>query len=1043
MFLTRISVNQPVFATMIMVAMLVFGIYSYQRLPIEQLPDIDLPVVAVVVSYPGASPEAVENDIVRPIEEAVNTISGLDTIQSTSQAGQAMVIILFDMSVNSQTAAQDVRDRLATVEAKFPSNAGDAQVLRFDPSELPVMSLAVSSPTLSPRDLTALTDDVIVSRLANISGVGRATVVGGVPRQLNVLVDPDRLNAFNVGVGQVISALQQENQNLPAGSITQGAQVQSIQVEGRIEDMDKFLEIVVARQGGQAVYLRDVATIEDGQADVQSLALLNGERALAIDVVKTQGANTVGVARDIRSVIATLQNDVLPDSVHLEVVRDNAVPVEDSFHAVQNMLVEGAVLAVFIVFLFLNSWRSTVITGMTLPISIIGTMIVLYFVGFTLNMMTLMALSLAVGILIDDAIVVRENIMRHLHMGKTHRQAALDGTNEIGLAVLATTLSIVAVFLPVAFMDGIMGRFFLQFGITVSVAVLISLFVAFTLDPMMSSVWYDPAAHPGAKRGPVGKAVAQFGRFFDWVGGGYRKLLRWCLKFRKTTLLVAIGSFVGSLLLFPLVGAEFVPATDTGEFQISMETPVGSSIDYTASKVRQVDATLKRFPEIESTYATINAGTTSGDNRATIVVSMVDQGLRDRTPQQMTEPAREALAQIPGADFTIGAASGLGGVAAPVSITIYGDNFTVLSQLADQLVVRLRQIKGLQDVESSLDAAQPVLGVRIDRDLASDLGVSLAQIGATLGPMLGGEDVTDWTAPNGDNYTVAVRLPEWARDNVEALGSLPITQSGATGSNAMVRLDQVAEIVQSQGPGEILRKDLSRQVSVTANLAGVELGAVTGQLQAAVDSIEMPTGYRTSMGGDVEQLADTAAAVGSALLLAVIFIYLVLASQFGSFLQPIAIMASLPLALIGVLLGLLVGGSTLNMFSAIGFIMLMGLVVKNAILLVDNANQHVREGMNLFDALVEAGSTRFRPIIMTTLAMIFGMLPLALSLHEGSAQNAPMAHAVIGGLISSTALTLVVVPVMLTYVDSFSRFARRFLPKAPQDDAEVAASSIG
>ena len=1033
MFLTRISVNHPVFATMIMVAMLVFGIYSYQRLPIEQLPDIDLPVVAVVVSYPGASPEAVENDIVRPIEESVNTISGLDTIQSTSQAGQAMVIILFDMNVNSQGAAQDVRDRLATVEAGFPDNAGDAQVLRFDPSELPVMSLAVSSDTLSPRDLTALTDDVIVSRLSNIAGVGRATVVGGVPRQLNVLVDPDRLNAFNVGVGEVIQALGQENQNLPAGSITDGAQVQSIQVEGRIENADDFLDLVVARQGGQPVYLRDVATIEDGQADITSLALLNGERALAIDVVKTQGANTVGVAAEVREVIAHLQAEVLPDTVHLEIVTDNAVPVENSFHAVQNMLIEGAALAVFIVFLFLNSWRSTVITGLTLPISIIGTMIVLYFLGFTLNMMTLMALSLAVGILIDDAIVVRENIMRHLQMGKSHRQAALDGTNEIGLAVLATTLSIVAVFLPVAFMEGILGRFFLQFGVTVSVAVLISLFVAFTLDPMLSSVWYDPAAHRDAKRGPIGRAVAQFDRFFQRINDGYRGVLRWCLKFRKTTLAVALLSFVGTFFLFPLVGVEFVPATDTGEFQVSIETPTGSSIDYTASKIRQVDATLKRFPEVTGTYATVNAGRTSGDNRATMVVTMVDQALRERSPQDMTVPVREALAQIPGAEFMVGAASGLGGVAAPVSITIYGDNFTVLDQLADRLIAQLRAIEGLEDIESSLDAAQPVLGVRIHRDLASDLGVSLSQIGATLGPMLGGQNVTDWTAPNGDNYTVAVRLPEWARNDVDTLGSLPITQSGATGSNAMIRLDQVAQIVPSQGPGEILRQDLSRQVSVTANLSGVGLGDVTAQIQAATDSIEMPPGYRIGTGGDVERLGETAAAAGSALLLAVIFIYLVLASQFGSFLQPIAIMVSLPLALIGVMLGLLVGGSTLNMFSAIGFIMLMGLVVKNAILLVDNANQHVREGWNLFDALVEAGATRFRPIIMTTLAMIFGMLPLALSLHEGSGQNAPMAHAVIGGLISSTVLTLVVVPVMLTYVDGLGRFLRRVLPRAPQE----------
>ena len=455
-----------------------------------------------------------------------------------------------------------------------------------------------------------------------------------------------------------------------------------------------------------------------------------------------------------------------------------------------------------IVFLFLNSWRSTVITGLTLPISIIGTMIVLYFLGFTLNMMTLMALSLAVGILIDDAIVVRENIMRHLHMGKSHRQAALDGTNEIGLAVLATTLSIVAVFLPVAFMDGILGRFFLQFGVTVSVAVLISLFVAFTLDPMMSSVWYDPAAQPDAKRGPVGRAVAQFDRFFGWVAGGYRGVLRWCLKFRKTTLMVALLSFVGTFFLFPLVGVEFVPATDNSEFQVDLETPVGSSIDYTASKVRQVNATLEEFPEVKGTYATINAGTTTGDNRATC-----------RRHHGAARPARahaaghdRAGARSTGADpggrihDRRGRRPGWRRRADP--------DHHLWRQLRHPAAIGrpagspdCGQIEGLTDIESSLDAAQPVLGVRIDRDRASDLGVSLQQIGATLRPMLGGEEVTDWTAPDGDNYTVVVRLPEWARNDVEVLGSLPITQSGATGSNAMVRLDQVAEIVQSQGPG--------------------------------------------------------------------------------------------------------------------------------------------------------------------------------------------------------------------------------------------------
>ncbi len=1029
MFLTRISVNAPVFAAMIMAALLVIGSYSFMRLPIEQLPDVDFPVVAVVVSYPGAAPEAVESDIIKPIEESVNTISGIDYIQSTARAGEALVILFFEMDVDSATAMQEVRDRLGSIQAVFPDNANDPLLFKFDPAELPIVSLAVSSDIMSLRDLTALTEDVIEPKMSSIQGVGRASVVGGIPRQLNVLIDPDRLSAFGVGVGEVTSALGQDNQDLPAGSIEQGLEVQSIQVEGRIANAVDFLDIIVARRGDQPVRLRDVATLEDGEAESESIALLNGEPALAMDIVKTQGANTVAVAEDIRLAVKDLMNGALPADVKVEIVRDNAVPVEESYHGVQNMMIEGAALAVLIVFLFLNSWRSTVITGLTLPISVIGTMTVLYFLGFTLNIMTLLALSLAIGLLIDDAIVVRENIMRHLHMGKSHRQAALEGTNEIGLAVLATTLSIVAVFLPVAFMEGIMGRFFLQFGVTVSVAVLISLFVAFTLDPMMSSVWYDPSAESGAKRGPLGRAVAQFGRFFDWLGQGYRVLLRWSLRHRITTLAIALGAFVGSFFLVPLIGAEFAPAVDNSEFQVEIETPVGSSLSYTASKVRQADRVLRAFPEVTGTYATIAGAGSNGQNSATVAVAMVDPAARVRSPQDMTLPVREALAAIPGISVKVGAAGGMGGISAPVQINLYGDNLDVLGPLSDRLVRALQGIDGVEDVSSSLNAAQPVLGVRINREAASDLGVSLQQISATLRPMLGGSDVSDWTSPDGRSFTVTVRLPEAMRNDLEVLRALPVAQAGGTG---MVRLDQVADIVQSFGPSEILRRDLSRQVLVSANLSGVTLGDVTRQIQVAMDALQLPTGYRVSMGGDAEQFADTLTAAGSALILAVIFIYLVLASQFGSFLQPIAIMAALPLALVGVMVGLLVGGSTLNMFSMIGFIMLMGLVVKNAILLVDNANQHVREqGMNLYDALVEAGSTRFRPIIMTTLAMIFGMLPLALNIHEGSGQNAPMAHAVIGGLISSTILTLVVVPVALTYLDSFGRWARKWFPAAP------------
>lgn len=1037
MFLTRISIKAPVFATMIMVALVVIGAWSFNRVPIEQLPDVDFPVVAAVVSYPGAAPEAVEADVIEPIEKAVNTISGIDSIESTAQPGQALVIMIFDMEVNSATAIQDVRDRLGTITNILPESAKAPQLFKFDPAEIPVISLAVSSETMSLRDLTALTEDVIEPRISALAGVGRATMIGGVPRQLNVLIDPGKLTAFGVGVGEVTAALRSENQDLPAGEIEEGLGLQTVQVEGRIADAEAFLDIIIARRGGQPVRLGDVARIEDGAGAPDSLALLNGRAALAMDVVKTQGANTVGVAESVRAEAARLSGGVLPEGVTVKVVQDNAVPVEESYHGVQSMMIEGAILAVVIVFLFLNSWRSTVITGLTLPISVIGTMTVIYFLGFTLNIMTLLALSLAIGLLIDDAIVVRENIMRHLAMGKPHKQAALEGTDEIGLAVLATTLSIVAVFLPVAFMDGIIGRFFLQFGVTVSVAVLLSLFIAFTLDPMMSSVWYDPSVNPDVKRSWIGRQVARFDAAFMALGRAYASVLRWSLRHRITTLLIALAAFVGSFFLVPQVGVEFVPPADDSQIQIAVETPVGSSLDYTAQKIAQVDAALRRFPEITGTYATVNGRGASGANSATVVANMVPPGARSLSPVELTGPVRAALREIPGLDLTVSAASGMGGVEAPVQVDLSGENIDALAGIADRLEAELARIEGLTEVRSSLTLARPVMAVRLRRDAASDLGVSLAQIGATLRPMLDGETVTDWTSPDGRSFDVTVRLPAELRDDLSQLGALPVAQSGATGSSGMVRLDQVADLTESVGPSEITRRDLTRQITVSANLEpGVTLGAVNPAIQEAIGRVALPSGYSARMGGEAEDLAETGASAASALALAVIFIYLVLASQFGSFLQPFAIMMSLPLALIGVMLGLMVGGSTLNMFSMIGFIMLMGLVVKNAILLVDNANHHVRhENMHLYDALIAAGTTRFRPIMMTTLAMIFGMLPLALNLHDGSGQNAPMAHAVIGGLISSTVLTLVVVPVVLTYLDSFGVWIARYMPKEPDSHA--------
>ncbi|MCB2000640.1 MAG: efflux RND transporter permease subunit [Rhodoferax sp.] len=1050
MFLTRISVNQPVFATMIMVALMVFGIYSFQRLPIENLPDVDFPVVAVVVSYPGASPEAVENDVIKPIEEAVNTISGIDTINATARSGEAMVILQFEMNVNSATAIQDVRDKMGAVQAQFPDAVNDPLLFKFDPAELPVISLAVSSETMSLRDLTALTDDVIQPRLSSVQGVGRASVVGGVPRQLNVLIDPDRLSAFGVGVGEVTAALRQENQDLPAGDIEQGREVQSIQVEGRIAKMRDFLDIIVARRGGQPVRLGDVAMIEDGEAEPTSLALLDGEQALAVDVVKTQGSNTVDVAKSIRAAVDDLMDGDLPEGVLIEVVRDNAKPVEDSYHGVQNMMVEGAGLAVLILFLFLNSWRSTVITGLTLPISIIGTMTAIYFLGFTLNMMTLMALSLAVGILIDDAIVVRENIMRHLKMGKSHRQAALDGTNEIGLAVLATTLSIVAVFLPVAFMEGILGRFFLQFGITVSVAVLISLFVSFTLDPMLSSVWHDPEiARHDRERGQhlapvgfydriIGRVTGLFDRLQDLLSDTYQGALRWSLSHKLLTLLLAVGVFASSIFMVRLLGTEFVPKADFSETTLDFHTPVGSSLEVTEAKARQVEAIVRAMPEVRYTLVTINTGNAQGKMYASVYVRLVDRKDRTRSVDAMSALLRERLRQVAGITVThVGLLDSVGGEK-QVRFSIQGPDQAELERITVQVLDRIRAIPGLVDLDSSVKPNKPTLDVQVRRDVASDLGLSISQLGGALRTMVAGQTVGNWRASDDQTYDVNVRLRSDARNALQDLERLPFTVgSNPDGSMRIVRLNQLAEIRETTSPNQINRRDLTREVSVTANVYGRSAGEVSEDIRRIMDGVAMPPGYHYQFGGSTKNMAEAFGYAISALVMAIIFIYMILASQFKSFLQPLALMTSLPLTLIGVVLALMMFGSTLSMFSVIGVVMLMGLVTKNAILLVDFAIRARRDtvgddgrtiaGLGRNEALLLAAKVRLRPILMTTLAMVFGMVPLAFALTEGSEMRAPMGQAVIGGVITSSLLTLVVVPVAYCYMDDLAQWGRRLL----------------
>jgi len=1028
MKLTQIAVDNPVFATMMMVALLVMGLFSYRQLGIDQFPNVDFPIVVVTTEYPGASPETVETEISRKIEESVNAIAGIKTLTSRSLEGKSFVIAEFELSVPSAVAMQDVREKVQQVRATFRPEIKEPLIQRFNPDDQPIVSIAVRSDIRSARDLTTLADQVIVKRLQTVRDVGRATIAGGLKRQINIELDPGRMHALRVGVNDIMRAVKDENQNFPAGNVQRGNDDRVIEVTGRIAAPGDFADLIVARRGPAPVYLRQVANVIDGQQELENVAMLNGERALAIDVVKTQGSNTIEVARGVRRAVAELQATLPPD-VKLEIVRDSSRGIQNSVNNVQQTMIEGGILTIAIVFLFLHSWRSTVITGLALPISVFGAFMVMAAFGFTLNVLPLMALSLAIGILIDDAIVVRENIMRHIGFGKTHRQAAIDGTNEIGLAVLATTFCIVAVFLPVAFMGGIIGRFFFQFGVMVSAAVLISLFVSFTLDPMLSSVWYDPQAHGNGRFARIVNGAQ------DRVTRVYRGVLGWSLRWPRTTLLIALATFLGSFALPKYIGFEFVPQADLGEQVVSIETPVGSSLEYTEAKLRQVDAALREFPEIEYTYGTVNTGYANGKNQASLYLRLRPLKERTRSPDQLAQPIRERLASIPGILASINIPGGPGGgVQKQLQLSLQGPDTATLDSLSQAVMKRAAEIPGLVDLDRNLKAAKPVLSVRLRRDAASDLGLGSASVAQSLRPLFAGDETSLWRAPDGENYMVMVRLPVDDRTGVADLQRIWFTAgSEPNGLPRMVHIAQIADVVSDVGASQINRRDLNREVQITANVSGRSGGEVSSDLQRILADTRLPPGYRFVFGGSTKDMNESAAYAGQALLLAVILIYLILASQFGSFLQPIAIMMSLPMSLIGVFLGLLVAGTTLNIFSAIGFIMLMGLVTKNAILLVDFFNQARARGTPVNEALLEAGTIRLRPILMTTLAMVFGMMPLAMGLGEGASQRAPMAHAVIGGLISSTLLTLVVVPVVLVYIDRVGLWAtRRFSHSADE-----------
>ncbi len=1049
MFLSDLSIKRPVLATMMVMALVVLGFFSYRRLNVDLFPNVDFPYVVVTTEYPGASPEVVEREVTKRIEREVNSVEGVKRVFSYSNEGYSQVLIEFRLSTRSLDAAADVRAKVDAIRHDLPNDIDPPVIARFDPASQPIMVFAVKGPGWPLRDLTRLAEEDISRRLQSIPGVGSVTVAGGVRREIHALLLPDRMRALDVSPDMVVAAIQRENTDVPAGRVQRGASENLVRVKGRLADPKQFQNIVVTTRGGVPVRLGQVARIEDAQEEERDAAFVSGERAVSVEIRKVSGGNTVEIADQVNVEVEKL-NHTLPGGVKLSMVQDNSVWIRHSVDDVKKTLVEGAILTVLIVFLFLNSWRSTVITGLTLPVSVVSAFLAFNLFGFTLNMMTLMALSLAIGILIDDAIVVRENIVRHVEKGEDHMTAARNGTAEIGFAVLSTTMSIVAVFVPVAFMGGIVGRFFYQFGIVIAFAVLVSLLVSFTLDPMLSSRWYDPQSEGHRQTGLIGRNLKKFNDWFEGLGHRYRSLIRWALAHRGRTLVFATLSIVAAFALpaMGLVGGEFMPRSDSEESSVAFETPVGSSIDYTRAKGMEIVKYLQGRSEVEYTYMTIGgAALNNSVNKGAIYIKMTPHKDRKLSQQEFETDIRKVIGRFTGSRARVLQMGAVGGSQAPIVVRLNGPDLATLQRLSDRALATIRDVPGLVELHSSLEGRKPEWVIDVNRELAANVGLSVGQVGQALAPVLAGQKAGDWEDPTGLSHDVVVRMAPEYREGQLDLERMPIAtaQVDASGAPVMVPLGQVAALRRGSAPAQIDRDKLERVATIEGNFQGRALTAVTGDIQTRLAKMDLPPGYRFDFGGEQQDFEETVGYMLESLTLAVILLYLILASQFGDFLKPFAIMFSLPLSLVGVMIALATTHGTLNMMSMVGIIMLMGLVTKNAILLVDFANQARTRGVDRATALVDAGELRLRPIVMTTLAMIFGMLPTAIALGAGAEFRAPMARAVIGGLITSTLLTLVVMPVVYTYLDDFGAWcgvwAKRWFGE-PEAQASVTHTEV-
>jgi hydrophobic/amphiphilic exporter-1 (mainly G- bacteria), HAE1 family len=1047
-----IAIRQPVFMTMVLVAGIVMGIFSYFRMPVDVFPNVEFPVVAVITVYPGASPTEVESQVTTRLEEELSTINGIDAVQSTSSEGVSTIILLFDLDTSSDRASQEVRERVNLLRNQLPGGIQEPVVRRFNPSDQPIMRMGVAdrSGQLTPAELRQLVEDVVQAPLQRVPDVAAVDVEGGEEREIQVRLNLQAMQARRITPQQVISALQVENLNIPGGSLVEDGQEVTLRTPGNFATLDDIRNVIVANRGAP-VYLRDVATVEDSVTKRDRITRLNGEESVVVGIRKQSGSNTVavvdGVKHQLEPIIAANPN------LAIIIASDQSEEVERSIEGAIEDLLWGALLAGLVVFLFFWEFRSTFVTILGLPVILISTLFFMNLFGIGLNNISLLALALVVGLVIDDAIVVRENILRWIQKGHNPREAASKGTAEVFLPVLATTATVLAVFLPVAYAEGIIGRFFVAFGLTVSIAMVISFFESLTMAPMLSAYFFS--AKQGATADQNIEDGGEVGHEDDhehamqtsWLNRFYGGFLGWALRFKWLTILITLAIFAGSIYSTRFLTFSFIPTIDQHQFDMSVELPAGTPLDAALAEAIQIEAILRQHPEVTDIFTTV--GNTGAPEELAFFVKLTQTS----TTRTVINEVRQALANAPALSFTQG--GGPGGATTDIVVEVRGlsnASYEALGEEATTVLAQLQSVPGLVDFNLSYKPGRPEMGIVVDRQKAAQLGLNTAQIGSTIRTLVNGEVATTFRG-EGAEADIRVQLDDRAGTSVEQILNLNLL----TPVGNAIPLRQVARADAVTGPNEITRVDREPTINITMNVAGRGVPEATAEVNRLLEGLPLSPGVTAKLGGNAEAQTDGFQSLGLAMLLSVIFIYMVLASQFNSFIQPFLIMLALPLAIVGALLALLVTQRPLDLTAFIGFIMLMGLVTKNSILLVDFANRARERGANATEAMLLAGPIRLRPILMTSLSLILAMVPLVLGFSAGGEFRQSMSIAIMGGMITSTLLTLVIVPVAYAMVVGLQerisaslarrraawearRAAMQTLPEPPDESATAPAS---